>query len=182
MSDQPDQTSSSGQPENPYYRPVHRPHRKIRMPFTGGSNDRQPQVGRRGVGDYSSEEWGGTWGVRLITLAVIGILMYGLYTTFSASGKKQPNLIDQTQQIVDMTWDQAEVFKKFADVGPKDKHYYLVIGKEGNTKTIDFKDEKSGFWDRIDTHNKLTKAPGSLKVSVDAYDNTRDGVVEMKFE
>lgn len=180
MSDeqQPDSPSN-----NPYYRPVHRPHKKIKVPFMGGGRERSPrEVGRRPAGDYSTEEWGSTWGFRLIAAAVIGILIYGLYTTFSATGKKQPNLVDVPQQIIDMTWDQAEVFKKFSEVSPNEKHFYLVIGREGATKTIDFRNETSGFWDRVDPHNRLNKAPGSLNVSIDAYDNTRDGVVQLKFE
>ncbi|PQA59300.1 hypothetical protein [Siphonobacter curvatus] len=162
--------------ENPYYRPVHRERAKLKIPgFGGGSTS--------GSGKRTREKRSDTdIYVKLLPLIIVAIVGYGIYDTLAAFKGKKRNLIDDPQTIQEMTWKQEKVFKKYADLSPRSQHYYLVIGQEGHTKTIDFGREKTEFWDKVDPFNHLTKAPGSLNVSIDAYDNSRDQVVTMKFE
>lgn len=170
------------QPENPYYRRVHRPHQKLKMPLLGGLfSDKKPAPGRP-PRDGGEELWEKDWVAKLIPLLVLGFIGYAIYDTFVAVSGKNKDILDGSAEIKAMTWDRAKVFKKYADITPNTRHYYLVIGKEGATKTIDFVNEKSEFWDKVDTFNHLTKAPGGVIVSIDAYDDTRDRVVEMKFD
>ncbi len=167
---------SQNQQDNPYYRPVHRERKKISIPGFGGGKT----FGRKGDNENRKDS-GDIW-MKFMPLIVLIFAAYAMYDTFSAFNKKDKNTVDEPKAIQAMEWKHAKVYKKFADITPRSKHFYLVIGYEGASKIIDFGQEKSEFWDQIDTYNFLTKAPGSLSVSVDAYDNSRDRVVDMKFD
>lgn len=158
---------SDQQEENPYYRRVHRERPKMKIP---------------GLGSIGAGGGKGDIYTRLLPLVIIAFIGYAVYDTFVSINRKNRNVVEGASAIRNMTWNQEKVFKKYADMGKKAKHFYLVIGKPGATKTIDFGEESSGFWDLVDPYNHLTKEAGSLKVTVDAYDNTRDRTVEMKFE
>lgn len=168
---------------NKYYRPVHRPHRKLRFPGMGsGSDDTKTnaeKAPRRTIREASSD-WGEDWIPKLVPLVVVAFIGFVLWDSFRGGGKGD-DIVRDPAAIEAATWENAKVRRKYAEVTPKRSRYFLELeDAEGKRVVFDFEREKSMFWDQVDPRNRLTKAAGSNQVAVDTY--TRDTTLVMKFE
>ena len=86
-------------------------------------------------------------------------------------------------QIMEMEW-KGTVLKKYVDMPGNKPHPTLEIKDLTDTaavrQVVDFKSEKSGFWDKIEVKDKVSKPKGSLSVKVKNY--VRDTTLVLKFE
>lgn len=114
-------------------------------------------------------------------LLVVGIavFVYDLFRNKDASTAP----FSTGPQITEMEW-QGTVLKKYVDMPGNKPHPTLEIKDLTDTsavrQVIDFKSEKSGFWDKVEVKDKISKPKGSLSVKVKNY--VRDTTLIMKFE
>jgi hypothetical protein len=169
---------------NKYYRPVHRPHKKISFPGMGKSDDSgDSSVPRRRPvreeSDASPWAWAEDLIPKVVPLVVVGFMAFALYDAFRG-GNKYDDIVRNPEEIQAATWQNAKVKKKYADVTAKRTRLYLELeDAAGKRVTYDFEKEKGEFWDQVDARNRLTKAAGSNEVSVDTYQ--RDTTLVMRF-
>lgn len=167
---------------NKYYKGVHRPHQKMKFPLFGGGGGgtgRRPRR-ERDDEDRGSNIWGNDLIAKLMPLAIIAFIAYAIWDTFGSMGNRR-HIIEQPADIQAMTWDNAKVIKKYAEVTKTRTRLLMELrGANGQKELLDFGRERAAFWDKIDVRNHLIKPAGSLNVEVDTY--TRDTTLTLRFE
>jgi hypothetical protein len=170
---------------NKYYRPVHRPHKKLRFPGMGGGDDHREAgapspTPARPLREVSTWSWADDLIPKVVPLVVVLLMGYALYDAFRGGAPKD-EIIRDPAEIVATDWNNARVRRKFADVTPKRTRYYLELEDAAGKRVLfDFEKENTLFWDRVDVRNRLTKPAGSDRVFVDTY--TRDTTYVMRFK
>lgn len=170
--------SNQNQP-NPHYRPVHRPHQKMKFPLFGGGGSGGSRK-RRPADDERTSDWGNDLYSKLIPLVVLSFIAYAVYDAFSGMGGPRRNIVERPEDIQEQVWNNAKVTKKWAEVRPNSTRMLLELrGADGQKQLLDLNGETSKFWDRVEVRNLLTKPAGSLDVKVNAY--ARDTTLTMRF-
>lgn len=169
---------------NQHYRPVHRPHQKMRFPLFGGGGNAEKRRARAEAGEVrekpSSSDWGNDLTAKLVPLAVVAFLAYAVWDTFANIGGPQRVIIESPTEIRELAWQNARVAKKYAEITSKRTRLFVELrGANGEMQLLDLAKEKALFWDRINVRNRLTKPAGSLDVQVDTYE--RDTTLTMQF-
>jgi hypothetical protein len=167
--------------QQPSYRPVHRPRKKLKMPLFGN------MFGGDGGGKRPSNYEENKWGSKL-TPIIVAIALIAIGIDFFNTKNDTKRTFTGADDVKSMAFD-GQIAKKYNVLLAKNEVEYVVeiLDKKGEKRVISFKDEKTNFGDFVLPYNFIVKKEGSLDVTVRRYvkkDTTvmlKDTLVTLKY-
>lgn len=167
------------------YKPHRRPARKLNFGAmlgmrTGDSGEEQSPALRRAARQVSGEDNDAT----IRKYAPLMILVLGVVLIFDLFFQRDVEVTNFNSEdaITEMTWNGTITKKYFAKNSEGQLHLlYEIKNKDGKTQIVDFYNETSGFWDKLDPYATISKPANSTKVHARTYAGT-EANFELKFE
>jgi hypothetical protein len=117
--------------------------------------------------------------LRKVTPWLILVALAAFLFDWLRPGSARNTVYSKPGQLLEMQW-KGKVVKKFLDEKNQNHPTIMLIDSLKQPIMLDFSREKTGFWDRVEINNSLSKPTGSLTVRVKTY--VRDTTLVMEFE
>ncbi|MEY4384163.1 MAG: hypothetical protein RI995_1705 [Bacteroidota bacterium] len=143
-----------------YYKPVHRPRKKLKMPLFGN-------IGSGGSKNTHSES---IWGTKNFSTMIFVMGALALLAQFYLPDLWAEKVYADYDELKELALDGA-IRKKYTDASnPNEVHYLLLIKqKDGSRRKLDLYQADSVFFDQVAVPQRLFKKSGEMEVRVTRF-------------
>lgn len=143
-----------------YYKPVHRPRKKLKMPLFGNMGG--------GSSQKSTED--SFWGTKNYSTLIFIMSALAIFAQFYLPDFWAEKIYADYDEIKELSLD-GSIRKKYTDASnPKEIHYILIVKqKDRSRRKLDLYKADSVFFDQVAVPQRLFKKSGEMEVKVTRF-------------
>jgi hypothetical protein len=143
-----------------YYKPVHRPRKKLKMPFFGN-------IGNSPSKNQKTES---IWGTKNFSTMIFVMGAIALLAQFYLPDFWSEKIYADYEDLKELELNGA-IRKKYTDASnPNEIHYILLVKqKDGSRRKLDLYKADSVFFDQVSVPQRLFKKSGEMQVKVTRF-------------